>query len=91
MLIAAVIDVAAGSIDRFQVYEEIVLGLLERHGGRIERRLRSDDGETEIHLIEFADAAGYQSVLADPDRASARRLLDGVEITQRAILVDDVV
>ena len=91
MLIAAVIDVTPAGIERFRIYEELVLGLLERHGGRLERRLRSDDGETEIHLIEFADAAGYQAFLADPDRATAQPLLDGVELTQRAVLVDDVI
>jgi hypothetical protein len=91
VLVAAVIDVAPADIERFRVYEEIVLGLLERHGGRLERRLRSDDGESEIHLIEFADPAGYTAYLADPERAAAQRLVDGAEMTARAFVVDDVV
>ena len=91
MLVAAIIDVAPADIERFRVYEEVVLGLLERHGGRLERRLRSDDGSSEIHLIEFADPAGYTAYLADPDRASAQRLIDGADITTRAFVVDDLI
>jgi uncharacterized protein (DUF1330 family) len=90
VLIAAVIDVAPAGIEPFRTYEELVLALLERHGGRLERRLRSDDGGTEIHLIEFADRAGYEAYLADPERAAAQPLLEGVELTQRAFLADDV-
>jgi hypothetical protein len=91
MLIAAVIDIAPADIERFRVYEEVVLGLLERHGGRIQRRLRSEDGESEIHLIEFADPAGYTAYLSDPERAAAQRLIEGAELTQRGFVVDDVI
>ena len=49
-----------------------MLALLGRHGGRLERRLRGTDGQTEVHVIRFDGRAGYESFLADPDRAALR-------------------
>ena len=75
---------------RSQAYERRVLPLLERHGGRLDRRLRTADGRTEIHLLSFADRAGYDAYLADPDRAAAEPLLDGLDVDRRLLEVTDV-
>jgi uncharacterized protein (DUF1330 family) len=41
-------------VEAFQRYEAAVLPLLAEHGGRLARRLRTDGGEVEVHLVEFA-------------------------------------
>jgi hypothetical protein len=90
MLIAMIADVAPGSIERFRSYEELVLPLLPKHGGRLERRVRSRDGSTEIHLLVFAGEDGYRGYMDDPARVAARAALDGAEIDQRVLIVTDV-
>jgi uncharacterized protein (DUF1330 family) len=90
MLIAMVADVAPGSVERFRSYEQLVLPLLARHGGRLERRVRSTDGTTEIHLVAFHSEAGYRAYIDDPDRVAARAALDGAEVDQRVLVVSDV-
>jgi hypothetical protein len=85
-----VIDVPAQGRADFLNYERAVLTLLERHGGRLERRLRTPDGLTEVHVVSFGSNAGYQSYLDDPERGLHRRLLGGVELRQRLLPVVDV-
>jgi hypothetical protein len=85
-----VIDVPAQGRADFLNYERAVLTLLERHGGRLERRLRTPDGLTEVHIVSFRSNAGYQSYLGDPERNASRRLLGDVEIRQRLLPVVDV-
>lgn len=87
--LALVVDLAADAVEPFDAYERRVLPLLQRHGGRLDRRLRTADGRTEIHLLSFADRAGYDAYLADPDRAGAGRLLDGLDVRRRLLEVDD--
>lgn len=82
-------DVEPASLERFRAYEELVLPLLARHGGRLERRLRSLDGTSEIHLIAFDSHDGYNAYIADPDRLSARASLTGAHVTQRVLTVSD--
>ena len=83
-------DVSAAGIAAFQNYEAHVLPLLARHDGRLERRLRSTDAQTEVHVVSFGSRAGYDSYLADPERTAQRAQLDGIELTQRIVEVDDV-
>jgi hypothetical protein len=87
--LALVVDLATDAVEPFEAYERRVLPLLERHGGRLDRRLRTADGRTEIHLLSFADRAGYDAYLADPDRAAAERLLDGRDVQRRLWEVTD--
>ncbi len=84
-----VIDVPAQGRGDFLNYEQAVLTLLERHGGRLERRLRTPDGLTEVHIVSFGSNAGYQGYLGDPERALLRRLLGDVELRQRLLPVVD--
>ncbi len=76
-LLVAVLDVPAAGAGALRAYEDRVLPLLARHGGALERRLRSPDGRTEVHVVRFATAAGREAFGADPERAAARALLDG--------------
>jgi enamine deaminase RidA (YjgF/YER057c/UK114 family) len=87
LTLAVVVDLADDAVAPFAAYEQRVLPLLARHGGRLDRRLRTADGRTEIHLLSFADRAGYDAYLADPDRATAGRLLDGLAVHRRSLEV----
>ncbi|SCL18317.1 Acetyltransferase (GNAT) family protein [Micromonospora rhizosphaerae] len=71
-------------------YEDAVLALLGRHGGRLERRLRTGDGRTEVHVIRFASRAGYDGYLADSERAALRAELGDVAPTARVLEVHDI-
>jgi enamine deaminase RidA (YjgF/YER057c/UK114 family) len=88
--LALVVDLDAAAAAPFDAYERRVLPLLARHGGRLDRRLRTADGRTEIHLLSFTDRAAYDAYLADPDRAAAGRLLDGLDVRRRLLEVTDV-
>jgi enamine deaminase RidA (YjgF/YER057c/UK114 family) len=90
LTLALVVDLKPDAVAPFDAYERRVLPLLGRHGGRLDRRLRTADGRTEVHLLSFADRAGYDAYLADPDRASAGQLLDGVDVQRRLLEVRDV-
>jgi uncharacterized protein (DUF1330 family) len=83
-------DITAGGESAFQRYESLVLPLLDRHGGRLERRLRTDDARAEVHIVSFASRDGYESYLADPERQSHRTVLEGHEVAQRLLQVHDV-
>lgn len=85
-----VVDVPETSVPAFRAYEDQVLPLLERHRGQLERRLRTADGLTEVHLLSFADRAGYQSFVDDPERAWHRAVVDGSPYDQRLLEVTDV-
>jgi hypothetical protein len=85
-----VADIPAGAEAAFQRYEGLVLPLLPRHGGRLERRLRTEDALNEVHIVSFESETGYPSYMADEERQSHRRVLDGLEIVQRLFPVNDV-
>lgn len=83
-------DIGPGGESAFEAYESQVLPLLSRHAGQLERRLRTDDGLNEVHVVSFDSQDAYESYLADEDRQSSRSLLDGHEIVQRVLQVSDV-
>ncbi len=88
--VAAVVDVPVGAVRAFQRYEDLVLPLLARHDGVLERRLRNAGGTTEVHLLSFASETAYRGYLADPERLAQRVVLAGVTVSQRVLegLVD---
>ena len=63
----------------FQAYEEAVLPLLDEHGGRLDRRVRSADGTLEIHLLVFDSPQALERLRADPRRSAAQPLLQAAE------------
>ncbi|MFC4148550.1 GNAT family N-acetyltransferase [Micromonospora mangrovi] len=79
-----------GAVEPGRRYEDSVLTLLGRHGGRLERRLRTGDGSGEVHVIRFAGRAGYESFLADPERAALRATLGDDAPRTRVLEVTDV-
>ena len=85
-----VADLSPDAVSAFQSYESLVLPLLARHGGRLERRLRTEDALNEVHIVSFASQDGYESYQADEERQAHRALLDGVEVVQRLLRVKDV-
>jgi hypothetical protein len=90
LTIVMVADIPSGAEAGFQAYESAVLPLLRGHGGRLERRLRTDDALTEVHIVSFASQEGFQSYLADEQRQSHKGLLDDLDVAQRVLLVHDV-
>jgi hypothetical protein len=90
LTLVMVADVAREGVEAFQRYEAAVLPMLERHDGRLERRLRTADGQAEVHIVSFGSRAGYDAYIADPQRADHRTLLEGVVLTQRLLEVIDV-
>ena len=78
------------AVTSFRDYEGKVLPLLRRHGGRLERRLRSQDGLSEVHLVSFDSREGFESYLADPERQGHRTLIEGKGVEQRVLEVSDV-
>ncbi|MEV0002602.1 GNAT family N-acetyltransferase [Micromonospora sp. NPDC050980] len=87
--VVALVDLSADT-DAGRRYEDAVLALLSRHCGRLERRLRTGDGESEVHVIRFASRAGYEAFLADPDRAALRVALGDAAPITRVLEVRDV-
>ena len=85
-----VADIPVGAESTFQRYEDLVLPLLARHGGRLERRLRTDDALNEVHVVSFESQQGYESYTADEERVAHRAVLDGVDVVQRVLQVHDV-
>lgn len=60
-------------------YEDEVLTLLERHGGELLQRLRTDGANgapLEIHVIRFSSDEAYESYLNDERRVSLQPILD---------------
>jgi hypothetical protein len=90
LFLVAIVEMAPGSAEAGQRYEDAVLGLLDQHGGSVERRVRSTDSATEVHLIRFRSRAGYESFMVDPDRLRHRDTLGDSAPTTRVLEVNDL-
>jgi hypothetical protein len=90
LLLVAIVEMASGNAAAGQRYEDTVLGLLDRHGGSVERRMRSMDSATEVHIIRFRSRAGYESFMVDPDRLDYRDRIGGTAPTTRVLEVRDL-
>lgn len=76
MVYVMIARVPAEGVEAFRDYEETVLPLLGDHGGRLDRRLRSEDGTVEVHVAEFASEEGFEAYRSDPRRAAHARALE---------------
>lgn len=74
MLILVQIDLSQANLTLFDEYEAQVLLLLESHRAKLVERLRSIDGQSEFHLLEFSDIAAFDDFRADPVRISLQDL-----------------
>lgn len=90
LLLVAIVEMAPGSAATGQRYEDTVLGLLDRHGGSVERRMRSIDSATEVHIIRFRSRAGYESFMVDPDRLDYRDRIGDAAPTTRVLEVREL-
>jgi hypothetical protein len=74
--------IPAEGIEMFQRYESAVLPILPEHGAVLERRLRSADGGTEVHVTRFPSAAAFTAYRDDPRRLAQQELLraSGAEV-----------
>lgn len=88
--VVLVAELGTAAAEPFDAYERQVLPLLGRHGGRLERRLRTADGRTEVHLLSFPSRTGFDAYRADPAREALRPLLAGLDLSQRVLEVHDV-
>jgi GNAT superfamily N-acetyltransferase len=78
LTLVAVVSASPPHVAEANGYEDAVLALMAAHGGRVERRLRTADGRTEVQVLSFADRAGVASFMADPRRAALRAKLGDV-------------
>ena len=90
LLLVAVVDMAPGRGADGQAYEDAVLTLLGRHGGTLERRMRGTGSPEEVHVIRFAERAGYEAFLADEERLALRARFGDAAPATRVIEVRDV-
>jgi hypothetical protein len=90
LLLVAIVEMAPGNTAAGQRYEDAVLDLLDRHGGSVERRMRSMDSATEVHIIRFRSRAGYESFMADPDRLDHRGRIGDAAPTTRVLEVHEM-
>jgi hypothetical protein len=67
---------ARDGAELLQRYEDGVLPLLVEHGATIERRLRSTDGCTEIHVLSFPSREALGRYRGDARRVALHDLLE---------------
>jgi hypothetical protein len=71
-----IVRIPTEGIEDFRAYEDAVLPLLPEFNGRLERRLRNQDGTIEIHVVSFASDADRQNYRNDPRRMAQAWLLE---------------
>jgi hypothetical protein len=89
VVVVLVARVPAGGRASFLEYEAAVVPLLAEHRARLERRLRSEDGRVEVHVVWFPSPVALAAYRADPRRAAARPLLDASGAAVEAIELAD--
>ena len=90
LVLALIARVPATGVSDFQEYEARVLPLLADHGGTLERRLRSADGTTELHVLRFGSRDGLDRFRSDERRAAAAPLLRQCGATVELMELQDV-
>ena len=88
--LAAVIELPAEHLESAQRYEDEVLTLLAGYDGELERRLRSTDGRTEVHLLRFPTRAAYESFMHSPERIALRASFGEAAPAGRVLEVDEI-
>jgi hypothetical protein len=90
MTLCAILRVPADGVAAFREYEDAVLPLLRDHNGILQRRLRAEDGRTEIHVLWFPSEAALNAYRADPRRAAHAGLFEMSGATAEAMMVSDI-
>jgi len=87
---ALLFRVPVKGVDMFERYESLVLPLLDDHGGRLERRLRSPDRLTEVHIVSFPSREAFAAYREDPRRSQHTHLLAESGAAVEVLEVGDV-
>jgi hypothetical protein len=90
MLLVQTVRIPDAGIDAFQRFEAMVLPLLADHGGTLERRLRSLDGGTEIHVVSFPSPDALAAYRVDPRRLVRLHLFEESQASSELLEVVDV-
>jgi hypothetical protein len=90
LLLAVVVEMHDDATAEGHRYEDAVLALLARHGGHLDRRLRTLDGASEVQIIRFTARAGLDSFMSDPDRLALRTTIGPHAPTAHVLEVTDV-
>lgn len=90
MVYVVIARVPESGLAEFADYERLVLPLLSDHSGRLERRLRSPDGCSEVHLIEFPSEQAFSAYRGDPRRLEHAPLLERSGASIELLALEDV-
>jgi hypothetical protein len=90
MLMIAIVRVPTEGLASFLAYEDRVIPLQAEHGARLERRVRTADGTTEVHLVRFPSQAAIDAYMDDPRRLDHRELFEASGAVMEALFVEDV-
>jgi hypothetical protein len=67
-----------------------VLPLLAEHGGSLQRRLRSEDGTIELHILSFASQTQLDAYRRDPRRVAAAPVLEASGAATEVLALRDI-
>ena len=90
MLMTAIIRIPKDGLGAFLAYEDQVIPLQAEHGAVLERRVRTPDGTTEVHLVRFPSRAAVDAYMDDARRRDHRHLFDASGAAMEVLVVDDV-
>jgi len=88
--IVLIARIPSEGIADFRAYEDAVLPLLPEYNGRLERRLRNQDGTVEMHIVSFASNADFQNYRNDPRRTAQASLLEKSSAILERLLMTNV-
>jgi hypothetical protein len=90
LLLAQTVRVPAEGVDAFRQFEATVLPLLPEHGGVLERRLRSLEGCTAIHIVRSTSREASDGYRTGPRRQAHLHLLHESRAVPALLEVVDV-
>ena len=72
---ALIVRIPEFGVADFNAYEDKVLPILKEHGGQLQQRFRTADGQTEIHILSFTTQSALDNYLIEPRRKLHSALL----------------
>jgi len=90
MLMTAIVRIPKDGLESFLAYEDHVIPLQAEHGAVLERRVRTADGTTEVHLVRFPSQAAVDAYMDDSRRHDHRDLFEASGAVMEVLVVDDV-
>jgi len=85
-----IVRIPSEGVETFSAYEDGVMPLQSEHGAVMERRLRTTDGTTEIHVMRFPSQAAFDAYMNDPRRQEFRHLFDTSGASMEAFEMQDM-